>query len=524
MAARRIRKVLLVSPPGKCHLREDGSLGERKHCTPHLGLAYLAANLLKHDYEAEILDILAEGYHEERFVEPFILYGLNPQETLERTRRAAPDMIGISVLFSNRAKESYELARMFKRELPDVPIVMGGQHPSGMPMDVMAHREVDYVLIGECDDSFVDLLEALNGRHSIEQVSGLYYRDNGEVKDTLSHGRPAVVGDGWQYLSLRDSPNPRQLGELSFPAWHLFPIAAYWNSEVRIGGGDVMRERFAVMVSTRGCPWTCTFCTSPLMGGFKGYRKRTNEDVVREIRWLIETFGVEEIQFLDDNFFVSKPRVKSLLRVLAQEFPHIVFSVPAGTEVNALDHEVVDLMAKASFYKVTLAIEAGDQEVQESRIDKNVKLSRVPEMVDYIRRAGLETRALFMIGFPGETRAQIMRTVDLALSLDVDDFYISLCTPLPGTPLYDECVQKGLLEDDFDVDNLRYSVANIKLHDVSRAELESIRRNVWLEYKKRQETKQVASGIRPFRVFGGVGDYENAGFRQVPGQVYRTDR
>src|SRR3989338_1635631 len=102
-----IRKVLLINPPGKCHLRKDGSLGERKHCTPPLGLAYLAANLLRHEFKVEVLDILAEGYQQEQFLDPFIIYGLSMKDTLERVKRADPDLIGISVLFSNRAKESF---------------------------------------------------------------------------------------------------------------------------------------------------------------------------------------------------------------------------------------------------------------------------------------------------------------------------------------------------------------------------------------------------------------------------------
>lgn len=517
-----VKKVLLINPPGKCHLRKDGSLGERKHCTPPLGLAYLAANLLKHEFDVEVLDILAEGYHQEQFHDPFIIYGLSMEETLARIRKAEPDLIGVSCLFSNRAKECFEMVQVIKEEFPGVLIVMGGQHPSGLPREVMKHPGVDFVMIGEADTSFTQLLYSLNGHFPIEQVPGLYYREQGEVKHTLAADKPPVTGDGWQYFYLKDFPNPQKLGELAYPAWDLFPMDAYWNSEVRIGGGDIVREKFAVMVSTRGCPHTCEFCTSPLMGGYKGYRMRTNEDVVQEIRWLIGKYGVEEVQFLDDNFFVSKPRVKRLLRVLAQEFPQTVFSVPAGTEVNALDHEVVDLMAAANFHKVSLAVEAGDPTVQNAHVDKKVQVERVPEIVSYIRSRGLQTRALFMIGFPDETREQINRTVEMALTLDVDDFYISLCTPLPGTPLYDDCVRRGLLYEDFDVNDLRYSIANIKLPDVTREELEAIRRNVWLQYKGNQTSQQQYTMIkRAFKEFKTTTAYEYAGFQHGQPKEFR---
>ena len=300
------------------------------------------------------------------------------------------------------------------------------------------------------------------------------------------------------------------------PAWHVLSMEAYWETDVRIGGGDVQRERYAVMMSTRGCPHVCYFCTSPLVSGFKGYRRRSNDSVIQEIRWLHDAFGVREIQFLDDNFYVSKPRVKALLKEVAAEFPDMVFGVPAGTEVNALDEEVIDLMAEANFYKALLAIEAGDPELQQSLIDKKVKVHRIPEVVSRLRGKGIETRALFMIGFPDETRDQIERTVALAKSLDIDDFYISLVTPLPGTPLYDECVERGLLLDGFHLNNIRFSVASITLPDTTPDELEGIRRSVWLEAfeEKRRRMAEKIPGQRQRR-FSEVQDYELVGFNSL---------
>lgn len=513
-----IKKILLINPPGKCHLKSDGSIGERKHCVPQLGIAYLAGSLLKHGYEVEVLDILAEGYTNEQYNDPFITYGLSMEDSIKRIKQAAPDIIGISVLFSNRAPEAAELASAIKENLPNCPVIMGGQHPSGIPETIIANPDVDYVLTGECDASLVLLLNSLNNRFSIDQVPSLYYKQEGQIRNTLSGNKPAVQGNGWQYLLRDDSPNPEDLNELPFPAWHLLPMEAYWDAEVRVGGGDVVKERYAVMVSTRGCPWTCEFCTSPLMGGFKGYRRRTNEEVVAEIRWLSEEFGVEEIKFLDDNFFVSKPRVKSLLKILAEEFKDMVFSVPSGTEVNALDAEVIELMAKANFYRVTLAVEAGDEEVQAARISKNVKVSRLEEITGLIKANGMQTHALFMIGFPDETRAQIMKTVELAKTLVVDDFYFSVVTPLPGTPLYDECVRRDLLYDDFDVNNIRYSVANIKLPDMSREELEGIRRSVWLEKKSQMAESPQEEDGNLFRQFEDSGEYEYAGWQKLPSE------
>ena len=153
--------------------------------------------------------------------------------------------------------------------------------------------------------------------------------------------------------------------------------------------------------------------------------------MIAEIRHNIDTYNVQEIQFLDDNFFVSKKRVKDLCKMIAEEFgdDDVIFSVPAGTEVNAMDEEMVDLMAAANFHKVVLAIEAGDGSIQSKHVEKKVKLDRIPALVDYIKSRGMTVHCLFMIGFPDETKAQITKTIDLAMSLNVDDFFISVATP-----------------------------------------------------------------------------------------------
>ena len=236
-------------------------------------------------------------------------------------------------------------------------------------------------------------------------------------------------------------------------------------------------------------PHTCKFCTSPLASGFKAYRKRSNECVIKEIKWLVDTYKIGEVQFVEDNFFVSKKRAKDLMRDLAREFPDVYFQSTGGTEVNALDDEMIELMAKSNFYHAILAIEAGDPEVQASSVDKNVKLDRLPQIVKKLKEHNIDTKALYMIGFPGETRAQIQKTVDLALNLGILDFNLSIVTALPGTPLYDECIEKGLFLEGTTADNLNYSKSNIKLGDITVDELEDIRRSVWKKDLKKEWIK-----------------------------------
>ena len=512
-----IQKILLINPPGKCLIRKvDGSIAERKHCQPPLGLAYLGAACLHHGYDVEILDILAEGYDREQATEHFIVYGLDNATVLERIRRSAPDLIGISILFSHLASEVYALVREVRRAFPQLPILLGGHHPSAMPAKVMANPDVDFVLTGESDLTLPQLLEALNGRGELGAVRGLWYRDGGAVLDSMAQVQPALAGRDFKYYTRHDGPNPDDVAAILYPAWQLLDLERYWRTDVRMGGGNVMRERYLPMVGSRGCPHTCFFCTSPLMGGYKGYRKRSPADICAEIRFLRERYGIQEIQFLDDNFFISVPRVKELLPALAEAFPDLVFSVPSGTEANAIDEEVIEMMARAHFYRVLLALEAGDQGIQDAMIDKHVNLSRVPALVAKCKEVGLEVRGYFMMGFPGETREQILHTADFATSLDLDDFALSVVAPLPGTPLFDQVRDQGLLNSSFDIDNIRYSVSHIRLPDMSSEELENVRRNVWLQYK----AGKLAEGSPDpdaYRVFSSVEEFSNLGFRTPAG-------
>ena len=136
----KFNKVLLINPPGKIFMHQDGHIGERKHCTPPLGLAYIAASLLHNEYDVNVLDILAEGYDNEIIIDSFIIYGLDIKETLSRVAEYNPDVIGIGVLFSNRINESLDIATNIKKNLPDVKIVLGGQHPTAMPKQIMKNH------------------------------------------------------------------------------------------------------------------------------------------------------------------------------------------------------------------------------------------------------------------------------------------------------------------------------------------------------------------------------------------------
>jgi radical SAM superfamily enzyme YgiQ (UPF0313 family) len=210
--------------------------------------------------------------------------------------------------------------------------------------------------------------------------------------------------------------------------------------------------------------------------------------------------------------------------MIAEEFPNTYFQVTAGTEVNALDEEIIDLMAAANFNKTLLAIEAGDPELNHALIDKKVKIHRVPQVIKHLRKRNIETRAMFMMGFPGETRDQIDRTISMARALDVDDFNLNIVTAMPGTPLYDECIEKGLFLDTDDLNNFRFSSASFKLPDTTPEELERLRRTVWREEFEKKRQNRANRGHAQKHSFQSYEEYETFGFKIKPPVRNRSEQ
>jgi len=171
---------------------------------------------------------------------------------------------------------------------------------------------------------------------------------------------------------------------------------------------------------------------------------------------------------------------------MIEEFPDIRFQTPSGSEINALDDEVIGLLAKAGFTKIFLAVESLDSTIQKNLIDKKVNLSRIPDLVKKFHRLGMIVEGSFMVGFPGESKEQIDKTFENAKKYDFDRISISIVNPLPGTPLYNQCKQENLFYGDFDAQNIRWSNENIQIAGIERGYLAKMRRKVWLEYMERR--------------------------------------
>ncbi len=369
------------------------------------------------------------------------------------------------MLFS-RANAVLNLCRITKEFDDEIFTVLGGHHATGIPRHVF-QGYTDYVVLGEADHSFPELVTTLNYGGDISQVAGIVYERNGEL----------IVQERIDFV--------KDLNSLPFPEWDIVGLEKYWKGMLPMGINP-KSNRYAVMCTSRGCPHACDYCAVPLHTGMRNYRRRDLDKVISEIEWLVDRYGIKEIQFLDDNFFVSKNRLKKLCRLLISKFPDMNFAVPTGTDIGNIDYELIDLLKEAGFYHIKLGIETGNLDIQDKYVDKRIGLQDLKKKVQYMKKVGLETTGWFMLGFPYETPEQIQDTVNLATSLDLDWIYLMMVTPLPGTPLYTYCLENDLLYDDYDVTAVRYSNTFIKNPYISREELESIRRSVWKDYMSKR--------------------------------------
>ncbi len=410
-------KVLLLNPltPSR----------EMEFCD--MGLGYLAAALRDSGHQPLLM-----------------LRALDKAAFHDLLRRERPDIIGIKILSSNVNDAIATVAAA--REASDAAIVIGGPHVSGDPERVLDYVPADYAVQGEGDRALPALataLEAGNGA-SLAGVAGLIRREEGKTHANA----PDLITD---------------LDALSFPAWDLMPPGQYQSLVCR-------RPPAASVMTARGCTNRCKFCSEAC----SKLRHRSIDSVMDEITYLVGRFGVREIQFLDSNFIARRDYIMSLCERVLESGLNLAFCAPNGSRLEIVDDEVCAMLARIGFYRVNVGIESGSPEILR-RVGKGSDLSRVVEKIATLRRHKIQVVGNFMVGFPDETRADLQKTLDLILSLDLTGMNIAIYTPMPGTKLYDELVETGRLARNPDFRNYEFVSYRNELTELSPEELKHFR-------------------------------------------------
>jgi anaerobic magnesium-protoporphyrin IX monomethyl ester cyclase len=396
-------RIWLVVPPRPA--------GQVLNLLPPYSLGYLAAAMLRAGHEPRIIDCPLEGMDVDALVRAVI--------------SARPDAVGFTMFTSDYTAVA-AACQAIKHPIQAPLTILGGIHPSSFPLPTLeALPQVDYIFCGEAETSLIGLLDIL--------------QENPRRPD---HGALALIrGLGWRTDGqARVTPNVpiTELDALGMPAWELINPLRYQNYPPTL---FVRQRPFAPIITTRGCPYRCTYCAGHNVGGYR-LRNRSLDLVFREINLLVQRFGIRELHIEDDNFTWNRERVMEFCEELLRRNLGLTWTMPNGVRLDTLDLEMLRLMKRAGCYLLILGVESGSDRIL-SHMHKKITVAQVREKAALVRQAGILPHAFFMLGYPEETAEDIQATYHLALSLPLIGAHFSSYRPLPGTESAEALLKRG---------------------------------------------------------------------------------
>lgn len=423
-------KIILLFPRWTGEYRIFAHFAKSASTWHPLNLAYLAAIAEKKGHRVRIIDGEAEQVSLKRMV--------------KQAYDFSPDIIGITATtpFYHIA---VELARGLKDVNAAIPIIIGGPHITVLKEKAFSPF-FDYAFIGESEESWPKFLERYEHRKDLSNIKGILYRKEGRIIFT---GMPEPVDD---------------LDSIPFPARHHLKLNRY-----KIGTLQG-RKILATVMTTRGCPFKCIFCSTEVFG-YRA-RKRSVQSVIDEIKSIISDYNIRHFIFLDDTFTLDRDYILQICSMIEKERISITFEV--GTRANLIDEELISRMAKSGLIRISFGLETVDPEIRRI-IKKEVSLETYSKANKITNKYGIETLNSIMLGLPGETRQTVEKTLTyLGTAREIHQANFSIATPYPGTELY-EMAKKGeyglkLLTEDFSKYR-RYGSAVMSVNDLSAQDL-----------------------------------------------------
>jgi len=399
-------KVLLINPPRQNEIIANNPtiIEEERGFNPPLGLLYVAAYIQRRTSHAiSVIDSQVER--------------LSYPSLKEKIRDVSPDIVGMTAMTMTLI-DVLNTAKLVKEVDPHIQVVLGGPHAHLFPDETMSHDAVDFLVMGEGERTFAELVGSIGNPDALREVKGLVFRRNGKV--------------------IRTEPRhaDEDLDELPFPARSLVPYRKY--SSILSKGDSV-----TTIITSRGCPFPCAFCDRPHLG--KKFRARSALNVLDELEECVD-MGIREFLFYDDTFTLNKQRVVEICRGIIDRNLKIGFDI--RTRIDSVDGNLLEWLAKAGCQGVHYGVEAGTERVLGILRKGNV-LKRVEDVFSLTKKNGIPVLAYFMIGNPTETEEEIKNTIDLAIHLDPDYVHLTVFSPFPGTELYLKGIRDGLIEKDF---------------------------------------------------------------------------
>jgi len=426
---------------------------------PPLGLAYIAAVLLKNGHEVKIIDAN--------------VLGLSDDAVVSQVKSLDPDMIGLTATTLSHFSAT-ELALAFKESGIGCPIVLGGPHVLGMEHESLREPCFDYAISGEGEQTMLELANAVLKHAPVEAIKGLVHRNGSTITYNGDRG-----------------PIP-DLDQLPFPARHLLPDLNLYRPKAI----SYKRLPSTHLFTSRGCPYKCIFCRTAFG---RDVRFHNYQYTIAEIQHLISDFGIKEFIINDDTFILDRTRVLAFCQSIKEMNIDITWS--CNIRANLVDRELLIKMKEAGCWEVAIGLESGNQQILNS-LKKGITLEQGRKACQLAYEAGLYVRPSFILGSPGETHETIEQTIDFAKSLPVHYPTFSLMTPFPGTEIWERADEWGV----FDRQNLSKlslsTTASFVPHGLSAAYLEQC---IKLAYKRTYfRPSMVARHLSKIRSFSDI--------------------
>jgi anaerobic magnesium-protoporphyrin IX monomethyl ester cyclase len=378
-------KVCLISPPYNSAVKSVVGVS-----SPPLGLAYVAS-VLRQSHEVKIIDSNILNY--------------TIGDVDEELRSFNPDVVGITSVTPS-IYDAYKVAETAKKVREDCTVVLGGPHATFMPRQTMEEcKYIDIIVRGEGEETTRELIEDIEKGAPLNEVKGITFREKNEIIDT----EPRLF--------------IKNIDDIPFPSRDLLPMHLYKFNGVR----------YTTMLTSRGCPFKCSFCSSSrLFGGY--WRGRSPENVLEEMKTVYEEYGIRNIEFMDDTFTLNQERAEKICDEIIKQGWDISWG--ASSRVDTLSKKLVEKMKKAGCWIIFLGIESGSQKILDA-IGKRITLEQVKKAVKILKDAGIQVLGSFIIGFLQDTTETIKETIKFAKSLNLNYAEFSILTPYPGTPIFD---------------------------------------------------------------------------------------
>lgn len=391
------RRVMLVHPPLTFEERYGESAKFTGHIHPPQGLCHLAAMLDPAEFDVAILDAQA------------LFMGID--DTAKAIVEYRPDVVGV-MTFTVSMHNSAELMDRVRSVLHDVPFVFGGPHMTALPEETFRRfPRVELGVVGEGEETFVELLQAIFDKGDLSKIAGLVWRDQ----------------DGGVH---RNSPRAymKSLDQLPRPAWELLP---HLPDTCRPSSMTYRALPAVAIVTSRGCPFHCAFCDNSVFG--RKWRANSPEKVLEWIDHLVETYGIKDINLQDDHFMVDKKRLAKFCQLIKERHPTLMWS--AIGRADSVDANSVRLMKEAGCWQIAFGLESGSQRILDV-LHKDETVEEMEMAVRLTKEAGMTVKGLFMAGCPTEDEESLRQTQEFIERLDVDYISMSAFTPLPNTEVF----------------------------------------------------------------------------------------